>query len=193
MYQGDMERHRAETEFAGTNEDFLATLGMVFTIKPAEESGLKRAEELTLRTHQLNTTGYTHSYDELDAFRQSQDHLLLIASLDDKYGTYGTIGLALVELSEAFWTIKLLLMSCRVMSRGVGTIMMGHIMSRAKQATARLRAHFIPNGRNRMMYVTYKFGGFREVEQRGDLIVLENDLTQIQPFPSYVRVLLPET
>ncbi len=188
MYLADMNRNQIESEFSGTNDEFLATLGMVFTIQPASEGDLQRAEELTARTNQLNTTGYTYSYDELDEFRQSRDHLLLVANLDDKYGTYGSIGLALVELGRAFWTVKLLLMSCRVMSRGVGTIMMNYIMSQAKQAGARLRAEFIPNGRNRMMYVTYKFGGFAEIEKQGDLILFENDLSQIQPLPDYVDV-----
>lgn len=192
LYQSDMQRERAESDFKGSNEEFLATLGMHFTIKRAEESDLQRAEELTLRTHQLNTTGYTYSYQELDALRQSSDHLLLVASLEDKYGPYGSIGLALVEKGDPAWTVKLLLMSCRVMSRGVGTIMMGYIMSQAKAANARLRALFIPNGRNRMMYVTYKFGGFKEVEQNGDLVILENDLSQIQNFPSYVQVNVPD-
>lgn len=188
MYQSDQVRASAEADFSGSNEEFLATLGMVFVIKRAEESDLKRAEELTLRTHQLNTTGYTYSYDELDALRRSDDHLLLVASLDDRFGTYGTIGLALVECGAQVWTVKLLLMSCRVMSRGVGTIMMSHIMTRAKQAGATLRAHFIPNGRNRMMYVTYKFGGFKEVEKQDDLVILENDLTHIQALPEYVQI-----
>ena len=188
MYQSDIHRNKIEDEFTGPNEEFLATLDMVFKIKPAEESDLQRAEELTMRTHQLNTTGYTYSYDELNELRQSDDHMLLVTSLDDKYGTYGTIGLALIELGEEAWTIKLLLMSCRVMSRGVGTIMMSYIMSRAKKAGARLRSHFISNNRNRMMLVTYRLGGFKEIEKDGDLVILENDLQQIQPFPDYVQV-----
>jgi FkbH-like protein len=188
MYLADIARNKVEDEFSGTNEEFLATLGMVFKIKPADKSDLQRAEELTARTHQLNTTGYTYSYDELEEFRQSKEHLLLVAGLDDKYGTYGTIGLSLVELGKAFWMVKLLLMSCRVMSRGVGTIMMNYIMSQAKQANARLRAEFIPTDRNRMMYVTYKFGGFKEIARKGDLVILENDLSQIQPLPDYVDV-----
>ncbi|HLF24991.1 MAG TPA: HAD-IIIC family phosphatase [Anaerolineae bacterium] len=188
MYQSDAARTQVESEFTGSNEEFLATLNLVFTIRVAEESDLKRAEELTVRTHQLNTTGYTYSYEELDALRRSGDHLLLVASLDDKFGTYGTIGLALVERGESIWTIKLLLMSCRVMARGVGTILMSHILSRAKQVSARVQAYFIPNGRNRMMYVTYKFGGFKEVGRLDDLLVLENDLAHIQPFPNYVQV-----
>jgi FkbH-like protein len=186
MYQADFARNQAEESFAGASEEFLATLGMVFTIAPCREEDLKRAEELTVRTHQLNTTGYTYSYEELDAFRQSDQHLLLVCSLNDKYGTYGKIGLALIEKGPEVWTLKLFLMSCRVMSKGVGTILINHILSLAKAAGARLMAEFVSNDRNRAMLVTYKFAGFREVERRGEVAVLENDLTRIQPPPPYV-------
>jgi len=188
MYFSDIARNQAEKEFIGPSEEFLATLEMVFTISSAREEDLRRAEELTVRTHQLNTTGYTYSYEELNEFRQSDTHKLLIAELDDKYGTYGKIGLTLLECHADVWMIKLLLMSCRVMSRGVGTIMINHIMNLAKSAGVRLRAEFVANDRNRMMYITYKFGGFREVEKVDDIVVFENDLSHIQPFPRYVKV-----
>lgn len=188
MYQSDIQRKTAESGFTGNNEAFLADLNMVFTIKPAQEDDLQRAEELTMRTNQLNTTGYTYSHEELDQLRQSDDHLLLVSTLDDCYGTYGTIGLALVEKEATFWTVKLLLMSCRVMSRGVGTIMMTQIMNLAKAANVSLRAHFVPNGRNRLMYITYKFSGFSEIKTVNDLVILENKLQEIQPFPDYVDI-----
>lgn len=188
MYMSDIERNKAEQEFSGPQEEFLATLGMKFTLEQAREDDLRRAEELTLRTHQLNTTGYTYSYDELNQFRQSGKHKLLIAGLTDKYGTYGKIGLALVECGDKVWTLKLLLMSCRVMSRGVGTIMINHILRLAKNAGAVLRAEFISTSRNRMMYVTYKLGNFIPIEQQGDLTIFENDCSMIQDFPPYVSV-----
>lgn len=190
MYQSDIRRQEVESEFTGPKEDFLAGLEMVFTIAPAQEEDLRRAEELTLRTNQLNTTAYTYSYEELDRFRQSRRHLLLISGLDDKYGTYGKIGLTLIERDPDVWTIKLLLMSCRVMSRGVGTIMMSHCMMLAKQHGVRLRAEFKSNDRNRLMLVTYKFAGFREVGTRDGVELLENDLSRIQEFPPYVKVVL---
>jgi FkbH-like protein len=191
MYLSDVKRNQAEETFVGSNEEFLATLGMVFTIDPAQESDLQRAEELTVRTHQLNTTGYTYSYDELKAFIHSDRHLVLVSSLDDKYGTYGKIGLTLVECQPDIWIIKLLLMSCRVMSRGVGTIMVNHILRLAKAANVRLQAEFVSNDRNRMMYITYKFGDFREVSRSGNFILFENDLSRIQDFPQYVEVHTP--
>ena len=186
MYQADIARNRAEESFSGAAEEFLATLGMVFTIAPCREEDLKRAEELTVRTHQLNTTGYTYSYEELDLLRQSDRHSLLVCSLTDRYGSYGKIGLTLVERGPEVWTIKLLLMSCRVMSKGVGTIVINHLLSHAKAAGVRLQAEFVSNDRNRPMLVTYKFAGFKEVERRGEVAILENDLSRIQPPPPYV-------
>lgn len=188
MYQADVERNRAEGASSAASEEFLATLGMKFTIARASQEDLKRAEELTVRTNQLNSTGLTYSYDELDAIRTSADHLLLVASLVDRYGPYGKIGLALVEKGPEVWMLRLLLMSCRVMSRGVGTVLLNHLLSLAKEAGARFQAEFKPTERNRIMMITYKFGGFKEVERKGDLIVLEHNLERIQPHPAYVDV-----
>ncbi|HEX2253045.1 MAG TPA: HAD-IIIC family phosphatase [Thermoanaerobaculia bacterium] len=188
MYQADIERNRAEESFEGPSEEFLAGLGMKFVIAPPGDEDLKRAEELTVRTNQLNTTGYTYSYDELDALRRSPDHLLLVASLEDRFGTYGKIGLTLVEKTPELWTVKLLLMSCRVMSRGVGTILMNHLLAEARAAGVKLRAEFRHNGRNRMMFITYKLGGFQQVEADGDRLLFEHDLKHVQPFPEYVEV-----
>jgi FkbH-like protein len=188
MYISDRDRHQIESEFTGTKEEFLATLNMQFTISSAKEEDLQRAEELTARTNQLNTTGYTYSYDELNQLRLSENHKLLIASLDDKYGSYGKIGLAVIECSEKIWKIKLLLMSCRVMSRGVGTVMLNYIIELATNNNVRLCAEFVSNDRNRMMYVAYKFAGFQEIEKKGDLAILENQSMRIQPCPGYIKL-----
>jgi FkbH-like protein len=191
MYRADRERKAAEDEFGGVQEAFLKSLEMRFGIMEATEDDLQRAEELTLRTNQLNTTGYTYSYAELDAFRKSDRHLLLASTLEDRYGPYGTIGLALVEKGDEVWVIKLLLMSCRVMSRGVGTIMLNYIKRLAHAAGVRLQAEFIQTDRNRMMYVSYRFNRFSQVEQRDAFVMFEADLTSIPADPSYVAVTVP--
>lgn len=188
MYMGEMRRKQTEEAFTGPQEEFLATLGMVFTISSARAEDLARAEELTNRTNQLNTTGRTYSCEELDELRCSERHLLLMSELTDKFGSYGKIGLALVECHPEVWTIKLLLMSCRVMNRGVGTIMLNHILRKAKEAGVRLLSEFISNDRNRMMYVTYKFAGFTEIENRGGTQILEHSLASIPPVADYIYI-----
>ncbi|MBB5873486.1 FkbH-like protein [Allocatelliglobosispora scoriae] len=188
MYQGQIARDELERDFVGTNHDFLASLEMSFTIESAQRDDLQRAEELTVRTNQLNSTGKTYSYEELDLLRESPDHLLLVASLTDKFGSYGKIGLALVEKGETVWHLRMLLMSCRVMSRGVGMVLLNHVMVLAREAGAAVRADFVETGRNRMMQVTYAFAGFREVARDGVHVVLEADLAQVQPPPPYVQL-----
>jgi FkbH-like protein len=188
MYLADIQRKQIEEEFAGAHDEFLATLDMVFTISPAQPEDLARAEELTNRTNQLNTTGYTFSQEELEGFLDSPDHLLLMAELTDKFGSYGKIGLALIERGDPVWTIRLLLMSCRVMNRNVGMVMLIHILDRARKAGVRLLSEFVSNDRNRMMFVTYKFAGFKQIENRGNVQILEHDLTSIAPIPAFLTL-----
>jgi FkbH-like protein len=189
MYMADIERNKLEEDFEGPKESFLASLNMEFEISDAQEEDLKRAEELTVRTNQLNATGITYDYDELNSFRNSDKHKLYICELKDKYGAYGKIGLALVELSDEYWHIKLLLMSCRVISRGVGTVLMSFIMQEAKKRGKKLLADFKKTNRNRMMLVSYKFSNFKEItsDDNGN-ILFENDLSIIQDFPSYIKI-----
>ncbi|RBM20497.1 HAD family hydrolase [Streptomyces sp. PT12] len=188
MYRGQLARDEVQAEFVGTSEEFLAGLGMSFTIARAGRDDLQRAEELTVRTNQLNSTGRTYSYDELDALRSSPDHLLLVASLTDRFGSYGKIGLALVEKGDPDWRLNMMLMSCRVMSRGVGTVLLGHVMGLARAAGAGLVADLVETGRNRMMQITYAFSGFTEVARDGARVTLAADLAAVQPPPPYVRL-----
>ncbi len=188
LYLAERTRQLEEENYQGPKEEFLAGLNMKFMIAPASEEDLKRAEELTVRTNQLNSTGLTYDYDELDRFRKSDDHLLLICELTDRFGSYGKIGLALIEISMKSWNIKLLLMSCRVISRGVGTVLLTYIMQQAQKAGKKLFADFRKTDRNRMMYLAYKFSNFKETQTKENDIRLANDLSYIPEFPPYIDI-----
>lgn len=189
MYLASIDRTKAEEEFTGNSEKFLATLGMEFTISRAQRKDLGRAEELVVRTNQLNSTGIMYSAEELADRCDSGRHLLLMAELKDVYGTYGQIGLASVELGEREWKLELLLMSCRVMSRGVGTVLLNHTVRLAQQNGARLVAAFVPTGRNRIMYVTYRFAGFEELGERDGVQLLGAPLSAPPEPPEYLKLI----
>ncbi|MVO98620.1 HAD-IIIC family phosphatase [Paenibacillus lutrae] len=189
LYKSEIERKKAEEHFTGDQNEFLSTLDMVMQIHPVTVGDLERAEELTVRTHQLNATGYTYSYEELLHFSRSESHLLLICELDDRFGRYGKIGLALIECIEKTWVLKLMLTSCRVMSRGVGTVLLNHIIRKSIEADCRLLAEYLPNDRNRMMHITYKFAGFKEIGQEGNTIIFEHDGRTVQPAAEYVKLI----
>ena len=116
-----------------------------------------------------------------------------MAELSDKSGSYGKIGLALiernverdVECDSEVWIIKLLLMSCRVMNRGLGMILLNYIFRRARESGVQLLSEFVANDRN------YKFAGFTEVETRDSVQILQHRLESIPPVAGYVRVEVP--
>lgn len=188
LYRSEAHRRAAEADFTGTDVEFLATLGMTLTIHAADIEDLRRAEELTVRTHQLNSTGRPYSHEELDTLRRATDHLLLVASLTDRFGDYGIIGLALVQQAPGAWRLKLLLTSCRVAARGIGTVLLGHVLELARDAGAGMRGDFVDNGRNRTMYLTYKLAGFDEISRTGDTAVLAWRSDAVQPPPNYLTV-----
>lgn len=187
MYFSDMRRKQEEKEFEGTSREFLDTLDMHLTIEKVTKEDLQRAYELTVRTHQLNSTGYTYSYEELLEYINSDSHIFLIAGLKDKFGDYGKIGLALVENTEVM-RIKLLLMSCRVMSRGVGSAFLVHLINLARKNNKELYADFLETDKNRVMYITYKLMGFEEEANEGGKILLKYDSDEGKEFPEYFNI-----
>jgi FkbH-like protein len=188
MYQRRALSRREEEAFLGPRIDYLRTLGMVLTVAPATEADLDRAAELTVRTHQLNTTGRTYSPAELAVFARSPGHRLLICSLTDRHGDHGRIGLVLVETGPEAWTIKLLLMSCRVLSRSLGATLIAYLLRGAASAGVRLFAELVPTERNRRMMITYRFAGFRRVREEGGCVLLEHDLKAIPAYADHLEV-----
>jgi FkbH-like protein len=188
MYLAEADRARAEHAFTGPREAFLRDLQLDFWISPAGPGDIARAAELTVRTNQLNSTGRVYSPEVLERLRRDPNHDLLMARLTDRFGSYGRVGLALVERATTVWTLKMLLMSCRVISRGVGSVLLAHVVERARQAGVRLRAEFVDTGRNRALLIAYRFAGFRETGEDGNVAVLEYDPTVSSGVPDYVHV-----
>jgi FkbH-like protein len=193
LYVENIKRNKEEEEFKGPKEAFLASLNMKFIITEASEEDLMRAEELTIRTNQLNATGRTYDYDELKAILESERHKLYVCELADKYGSYGKIGLALVETTSECWFLRMLLMSCRVISRSVGSVLLTYIIRGAGKHGKRLLADFVQTERNRKMYATYRFSNFSEVFNDGKgNIVFENNASALPEFPQYIDISCPD-
>lgn len=188
MYQQDEQRDRSELAFQGPRDEFLGSLGMVLTISRAGGDDLLRLEELTHRTSQLNSTGIHYSYDELEKLIPDPDHDLWVCELSDRYGSYGKIGMALVEKSGDRWTIALLLMSCRTVSKGVGTVLLQFLVKEAAARRVRLLARFRRTDRNRQMLLTYRLANFHVVSKDGADHLFENDLAIVRDYPDHVKV-----
>ncbi len=192
LYINDIRRKKIEDNFIGPKEAFLESLNLKFHIKNVEEEDLKRVEELTVRTNQLNSTGYTFSYEELQEFINSDNYRFYVAELRDVYGDYGKIGIMLINETKDKLIIKLLLMSCRVMSRGVGNIFLNFALKLGKSLNKKIIAEFNETKVNRIMYISYKFSNFKEINRTGSKILLEHNLSNISDYPKYIDVIINE-
>lgn len=188
LYQQEEARQQAQASFQGPPEAFLRTLGLHLRLRRACLQELRRAQELTQRTHQLNTTGVTYSALELEALLQAPDHRVALAHLRDRWGDYGAIGLAVLRLEGEAWTLKLMLLSCRVMNRGISGAMLAALVRWARQQGHSLRADFVRNPRNRPMWLTYRLAGFQTLHQEGPRRSLQAPQGDAVEPPPWVQV-----
>jgi len=196
MYQSDLAQQTDLDSFDGTRNDFLRSLNMTVTIRQAAQHDLQRAEELTLRTSQLNTTGRTFSYDQLCAMIESPAHQVLVVGLEDRYGSSGIVGLVVLDRTEKGWLIELLIMSCRVMNRGIGGIVLKRLLRSVKAQGLEIQADYVPTDRNRQIYLTYRLHGFEEVNGHSSpqsaAIRLVHHHSDIPAIPDHVRIVAPD-
>ncbi|RDG36861.1 HAD-IIIC family phosphatase [Streptomyces corynorhini] len=162
MYQAGFRRKAAETDFQGPSEEFLRSLELVMHIRRASGTELSRVEELTLRTSQMNATGVHYSLPDLRALLADPRHEVLVATLADRFGPHGAVGLELLAKHERVWHLKLLATSCRVVSFGAGSVILGRLVDEAARAGVHLVADFRRTERNRMMEIAYRMTGFTD-------------------------------
>ncbi|CAL9584602.1 hypothetical protein SUDANB176_05108 [Streptomyces sp. enrichment culture] len=193
MYQAAFRRDTERSEHTGTDEEFLRSLDLDLTIHRASAEDIARVEELTLRTSQMNATGVHYSDDTLRALISDEQHEVLVASLTDRFGPHGAIGVILLERRPEAFHIKLLATSCRVVSFGVGAALLRWLTDEAALAGTGLTASFRRTDRNRMMEIAYRFAGFEDGDQaeEGDGIRTLRLVPARQQPPAHLRVLAP--
>lgn len=175
MYLADSERQRNEGAFRGEHSDFLASLAMKCIIRRASPSDLERISELLIRTNQLNATGVIYSREQLLSFISDLRRRVLIIGFEDRYGSYGKIGVLVITSDHTGWRITMTLVSCRVLSRGVGSFLLAYVQKCALRTGRPLFADYISTGRNRMMMIALRMAGFSSARQEGDVEILEWD------------------
>ncbi|KXK59676.1 hypothetical protein AWW66_23030 [Micromonospora rosaria] len=162
MYQAGFRRAAERARFTGADEDFLRSLELVLRIGRASAEDLSRVEELTLRTSQMNATGVHYPDRVLRALLADPRYEVLVTTLTDRFGPHGAVGVLLLERADRVWHLRLLATSCRVVSFGVGTVVLNWLVDQAARAGVHLLADFRATDRNRIMEITYRFAGFDE-------------------------------
>jgi FkbH-like protein len=187
-YKQDERRALDERRHPGGREGFLRDARMRVLLRYATVDDVGRLAELVERTNQMNTAGRAYTIEELSEFAATRRQHAFVLEYEDAYGALGTVGLAVLDWSKEIWTVRLALVSCRLISRGAGMVMFAMLARLAAEHGCRFRAEYVPNGRNRPMQIALALAGFEELPgQHGALTVLERPATLPIEFPSHVE------
>ncbi|MBT6488683.1 MAG: HAD-IIIC family phosphatase, partial [Deltaproteobacteria bacterium] len=118
LYQQNLERDKVE-QGEGDFQAFLQNLGLEVDLHPMTPEELPRVSQLTNRTNQFNASTTRRTEKDVEAFLATPGCGCLTATVRDRFGEYGLVGVAMYKTTETHFEIDTILMSCRVLGRGV--------------------------------------------------------------------------
>ncbi|MDQ1721081.1 MAG: hypothetical protein QOI26_815 [Pseudonocardiales bacterium] len=152
----------------GSSEDYLHALNIELSVEPVTEFGVARVAQLAARTNQFNLTGIR--FDEVRTAAMSADPQHLIASLtvSDRFGDEGVVGAMWVHCGEDAWRVLNMVLSCRVLGRGIELAAVDWLASRACEAGATtLQGGFVPSSKNGSAAGFWERAGFSPAAEAG--------------------------
>ena len=171
---------------AGNRDEFLASLGIVCTFLSALDAPLARSVQLLAKTNQFNLTTRRRSAAEVEEFAASPGGQAIAIRVHDRFGDAGVVGLALARTTGDSCIIDSLLLSCRVIGRGIETALLAHLAGNAIRAGAKhLIGEFIATKKNAPCADFYPDHGFVKGatprDAQIDAIFYQLDLTTSAP------------
>ncbi|MGB5810354.1 MAG: HAD-IIIC family phosphatase [Polyangiales bacterium] len=147
MYRQNAARQQLEGS-TGDIDDFIAGLQVEVDIGvPAPEEN-PRVAQLTQRTNQFNLTTIRRTEPEIAELEKDGLHVLQ-CRVRDRFGDYGLVGVMIYQLDEDAVVVDTLLLSCRVLGRGVEHAMVGHLGTIAEaHRKSEVLLPFVPTPRN---------------------------------------------
>lgn len=146
MYRQNAERDQLESSASDIGA-FLASLDLRIDVASPAEADWPRVSQLTQRTNQFNFTTRRRSEAEMRAL--GGDSLVQSVRVSDRFGDYGLVGLVIAtDVADAV-EVDTLLLSCRVLGRGVEHAMLASLGRLAQEhGKAVVRLHLIRTPKN---------------------------------------------
>jgi len=127
-----------------------------------------RAAQLAARTNQFNLTGVRFDEATTAAMSTDPDHLVVTFSVSDRFGDEGIVGAAWVEAGGPEWRVLNLVLSCRVLGRGVELAIADWIVTQAQAARGTVvEGRFVPSKKNGVASGFWESAGFALGEKDG--------------------------
>jgi FkbH-like protein len=128
MYRQYRQRSEVVTQASAEDEQaLLASLELRVEIREAGAADLKRVAELINRTNQFNLQASRTTFAEVKAWHEDPATTILVGSAADRFGSNGTVCIAVARRSARGVEIPVFVLSCRVFGYGIERAVMNHI------------------------------------------------------------------
>ena len=155
QYKANAARAQAQQSFARLRQ-VLESLDIRLVIEAADEFNIPRIAQMTQKTNQFNLTTRRYTDADLRGF-VAQGWKIWCISVADKFGDSGITGALMVHGDE----IDSLLLSCRILGKGIEKAFLMTILALLRQAgLPSLRAFYIPSAKNAQVKDFYAQCGF---------------------------------
>ncbi len=118
MYRAEGDRKSLRAQSCDL-ESYLASLEMVLEVRFADEISIPRIAQLTQKTNQFNLTTRRYSDAHIRRFVDRESADVVCVRLRDRFGDSGIVGVCIIEYEAGEAVFDSLLLSCRVLGRGV--------------------------------------------------------------------------
>jgi acyl carrier protein/N-acetylglutamate synthase-like GNAT family acetyltransferase len=125
---------------------------------------LPRIAQLIQRSNQFNLTTRRYSEADCESLMKDPGVLPLYATLSDRLGDHGLIGVIVVAPEHNALLIRDWLMSCRVLARGVEQTLMNLVVKEARERKlSKVRGEYIRTAKNQMVEDFFARFGFTQI------------------------------
>lgn len=188
-YRGNIQRRSLE-ESMQTYDDFLQSLEMEAEIDDFRSVYYDRIAQLTNKSNQFNLTTRRYTRADIEQMANDQHYITLYGRLRDKFGDNGLISVVIGEKIDDSLHIRLWLMSCRVLKRGMEQMMLDALAARAAaDGCKELIGYYYKTAKNKMVSDLYAVFGFEKIMQSGDDTVWRLDLAGYEKQGKYIALL----
>ena len=170
MYHAKAAALKSLAMFADYGE-YLDSLQMTAIIEDFKPIYIQRIAQLTNKSNQFNLTTLRCSEDDIEKMQDASDYICLCGRLIDKFADNGIVTVVIGQIKQDELHIKLWLMSCRVLKRGMEDAMMNSLFEQAeKSGIKRVIGYYYPTMKNGMVKNFYDNYGFEMVDQGNNRI-----------------------
>lgn len=132
-----------------THEEYLGSLELKVELTRNDRANVNRISELSQKSNQFNLTTRRYSSAEIEQMMGASNYAVYSLVVCDKFGSAGLTGVAVIRYATDAAIVENFFMSCRVIGRGVETVIWARIFADAlERGCSELFAEFISSHKN---------------------------------------------